>query len=115
MDKDNSNSCNWHEFQEAAKAVKYNNDVAGAWLSLDEDLSGFITLKEIDSAAHDSLLEFKNWADNEFGGVRSAFKIFDRDNSGELTFKEFRNACRNYGFPGNLRNLFLCIDQGGDG
>lgn len=115
MDKDNSNCCNWHEFQEAAKIIKHTHDVAGSWLALDEDLSGFITLKEIDEEAHCSLLKFKQWAEDEFGGVRSAFKVLDRDASGELTYREFRGACRNYGFAGDTKSLFHSLDTGGEG
>eukprot|EP00930_Biecheleria_cincta_P055552 TRINITY_DN4186_c0_g2_i2.p1 TRINITY_DN4186_c0_g2~~TRINITY_DN4186_c0_g2_i2.p1 ORF type:complete len:715 (-),score=152.37 TRINITY_DN4186_c0_g2_i2:76-2220(-) len=115
MDKDQSNSCNWHEFQQAAKSVRFTGDVAGAWLALDADLSGSISLEEIDSDAHASLTEFKVWADSEFGGVKSAFKVLDADGSGSLSFHEFKLACRNYGFPGDCRRLFKSLDQQGEG
>lgn len=115
LDKDHSNSCNWHEFQQAAKSVRFNGNVAGAWLALDEDLSGSISLKEIDADAHDSLTEFKIWADSEFGGVKSAFKVLDADGSGSLSFHEFKLACRDYGFPGDCRRLFKSLDQQGEG
>jgi Ca2+-binding EF-hand superfamily protein len=120
LDKDNSNCCNWHEFQEAAKHARWPpntrniGDIAGAWLALDEDLSGFITLKEIDSDSHEILLEFKRWAEEEFGGVKSAFRVLDADNSGELTFDEFRRACRNYGYHGDVQKLFNSLDQHGE-
>lgn len=115
MDKDGSNSCNWHEFQEAAKLVRFHGNLAGVWLALDADLSGSISLKEIDEDANDCLVEFKRWADDEFGGVRSSFKVLDADGSGCLNFKEFKAACRNYGFPGDCRMLFQCLDQAGEG
>eukprot|EP00927_Polykrikos_kofoidii_P060327 TRINITY_DN55330_c0_g1_i1.p1 TRINITY_DN55330_c0_g1~~TRINITY_DN55330_c0_g1_i1.p1 ORF type:complete len:762 (+),score=124.40 TRINITY_DN55330_c0_g1_i1:204-2489(+) len=115
LDKDNSNMCNWHEFRDAAKHVRYVGDVAGAWLTLDQDLSGFITLKEIDVSAHESLVEFKRWADDEFGGVRSAFKVLDADASNELTYFEFRKACLMYGFHGDLKTLFDSLDQNCEG
>eukprot|EP00927_Polykrikos_kofoidii_P027328 TRINITY_DN24084_c0_g1_i1.p1 TRINITY_DN24084_c0_g1~~TRINITY_DN24084_c0_g1_i1.p1 ORF type:complete len:719 (+),score=107.52 TRINITY_DN24084_c0_g1_i1:103-2259(+) len=115
MDKDNSNSCSWHEFQEAAKHIKFSSDVAGAWMALDQDLSGYITLKEIDGESHAVLVEFKRWADNNFGGVRSCFKVMDSDKSNELNFREFRAACRNFGWKGNVRKLFFSFDQQGEG
>mmetsp|Transcript_81373 Transcript_81373/g.140933 ORF Transcript_81373/g.140933 Transcript_81373/m.140933 type:complete len:816 (+) Transcript_81373:53-2500(+) len=110
MDKDNSNCCNWHEFQEAAKLIKFHGDIAGAWLAFDQDLSGYITLKEIDSASHEALVEFKLWADSEFGSVRAAYKVLDADNN-DLSFREFNAACRNYGFQGDPRSLFNALDQ----
>lgn len=112
LDKDNSNCCNWHEFQEACRHLRWNGDVAGAWLAFDEDLSRHITLKEIDEEANRVLAQFKAWADEEFGGVRSAFKVLDNDGSGELDFKEFREACRTWGYPGDCKYLFDALDQG---
>eukprot|EP00933_Yihiella_yeosuensis_P062316 TRINITY_DN65276_c0_g1_i1.p1 TRINITY_DN65276_c0_g1~~TRINITY_DN65276_c0_g1_i1.p1 ORF type:complete len:777 (-),score=151.38 TRINITY_DN65276_c0_g1_i1:191-2521(-) len=115
MDKDGSNSCNWHEFQEAAKYVRYYGDIAGAWLALDEDLSGSISLNEIDTQAYKSLMDFKAWTDDEFGGVKSAFKVLDKDVSGTLTYPELKNACRSFGYGGDCRKLFDSLDQHGDG
>lgn len=106
MDKDHSNSCNWTEFNEAAKHVKFSGDVAGAWRHFDNDFSGFITLQEIDPAAHDMLMDFKRWAEDEFGGVRQAFIVMDKDKSKQVTVQEFRSACRHYGFTGDVQRLF---------
>lgn len=114
MDKDGSNSCSWREFVDACKHLKFHGDTAGAWLALDEDLGGFITLKEIDPAAAGSLMEFKSWAEEEFGGVRSAFRVLDSDKSNNLTYREFRGAVRNYGFTGDIRLLFESLDQDGE-
>eukprot|EP00929_Paragymnodinium_shiwhaense_P039274 TRINITY_DN20655_c0_g1_i1.p1 TRINITY_DN20655_c0_g1~~TRINITY_DN20655_c0_g1_i1.p1 ORF type:complete len:740 (+),score=201.62 TRINITY_DN20655_c0_g1_i1:144-2363(+) len=111
MDRDNTNSCNWHEFQEAAKHIRFAGEVAGAWLALDQDVSGSIALKEMDRSAHDALKVFKRWADEEFGGVRSAFRVLDTDQSNKLSFVEFRHACLNYGFPGDVHSLFASLDQ----
>ncbi|CAE7496790.1 Poc5 [Symbiodinium pilosum] len=115
MDKDCSNSCNWHEFQEAAKLVRFHGNLAGAWLALDADCSGSISLKEIDPEAHECLTAFKTWADAEFSGVRSAFKVLDADGSGSLNFREFKSAVRMYGFTGDCKLLFQCLDQMGKG
>lgn len=114
MDKDNSNCCSWYEFVEAAKQLKFHGDVAGAWLALDDDLSGSISLKEIDPASHAVLVQFKRWATQEFGSVRSAFDILDKDRSGELTFAEFSFAVRSYAYNGDLKMLFDCLDYGGE-
>ena len=49
-------------------------EVPGAWRALDHDLSGYITLAEIEPEACQNLIAFKGWSDEEFGGVRNAFK-----------------------------------------
>lgn len=115
MDKDNSNTCNWNEFVAATRQMKFHGDIAGAWLAIDEDVSGAISLREIDQASNDILIEFKRWADEEFGSVRSAFKVFDSDQSGELTLTEFSAAVRLYGFLGEEVTLFKCLDSNRQG
>lgn len=110
LDKDGTNRCNWDEFQGAVKRINYTGDAAGAWRALDEDLSGFITLHEIDEASSETLREFRQWADREFGGVRCAFGCFDDDNSNKVTMKEWRRACRVYGYAGNASTLFRSLD-----
>jgi len=115
MDKDNSNTCNWNEFLAAMKHLKFHGDVAGAWLALDNDLSGAISLAEVDPVSNDMLVEFKSWADSEFGSVRAAFKVLDKDKSGELSMQEFRMAVQLFGFYGEDILLFQCLDANGQG
>eukprot|EP00927_Polykrikos_kofoidii_P012175 TRINITY_DN15237_c0_g1_i1.p1 TRINITY_DN15237_c0_g1~~TRINITY_DN15237_c0_g1_i1.p1 ORF type:complete len:767 (+),score=120.86 TRINITY_DN15237_c0_g1_i1:158-2302(+) len=110
LDCDSTNRCNWDEFEAACNRIGFNGDVAGAWRALDDDLSGFITLSEIDPVANDTLRRFKHWANEEFGGVRSAFAVFDSDGSNEVSSREFRRSCRIYGFEGDVHTLFRALD-----
>ncbi|CAK8985592.1 unnamed protein product [Durusdinium trenchii] len=114
LDKDGSNRVNWSEFQTACQKLRYHGDVAGAWRAFDSDLSGYLTLNEIDTEASDTLCEFKDWAWNEFGTVRAAFGVFDHDGSNSLSFEEFRGNCRIYGYEGNARKLFDALDINGE-
>merc|ERR1719310_909150 len=68
IDKDGCGRVSWSEFQQAAAQVWFNGDVAGAWLALDHDNSGHITLAEIDHDVADSLSQFRRWAQHEYGG-----------------------------------------------
>lgn len=106
LDKDSTNSCNWTEFTDAARHVKFTGDVAGAWRYFDSDFSGFITLQEIDPAAFDVLMQFKKWADEEFGGIRPAFAMMDQDKSKQVSFREFRSSCRSFGFVGDVQRVY---------
>lgn len=116
LDKDNSNVCNWDEFYQAIRNLKYHGDIAGAWLALDEDLSGSITLSEIDSHSSEMLMKFKKWAVDQYGSVRTAFQVLDRDRSNELSLPEFRHAALVNGLSccDDVR-LFKCLDCGGHG
>eukprot|EP00435_Cladocopium_sp_Y103_P053265 s1733_g17.t1 len=46
LDKDATNRCNWYEFKDCCQVLGYQGDVPGAWRAFDDDLSGFISLKD---------------------------------------------------------------------
>ncbi|CAE7852140.1 unnamed protein product [Symbiodinium microadriaticum] len=89
---------------------KQHRDVAGAWRALDEDLSGYITLQEIDPASSSALANFRRWCDEEFGSVRSAFSVFDNSGDNEVNYREWRRSLRFYGFEGDASTLFYALD-----
>jgi len=111
LDKDFSNFCNWHEFHKAAKHLNFQGNVPGAWLALDQDLSGSINFQAIDPDSHACLATFVKWAKEEFGSVALAMKAFDKDQTLALSFKELRYAARIFGYDGNVRRLYEIIDQ----
>jgi len=111
LDRDGSTTCSWQEFQVAAKRIKFGGDVAGAWLALDEDLSGFITLNELDIEAHESLTTFRRWCHEEFGSVRYAFLAMDSQGKGQLTRRQFIVACSRCGYRGHVDRLFKALDM----
>lgn len=110
LDRDDSNRVSWQEFRDGCKKLNFKGDIPGAWLHLDEDMSGFISLNEIDNVAAEAINSFKQWADDEMGGVRCAFRILDQDNSNELSLREFRRSARDYGFEGDATNIFEILD-----
>jgi len=115
LDRDNSNCIAWEEFEAAAKQMNYVGDVAGAWRSFDEDISGTITLREIDQPSFDRLNEFKTWCDAEFGNVKGAFQMLDTDNSGDFDKREWAKSLVYFGFQGDCRGLFKVLDTDGEG
>lgn len=115
LDRDDSNCVSWQEFKQGAKKVGFKGDVCGAWLHLDDDSSGYISLSEIDHQSAEAITDFKRWADAEMGGVRCAFRILDTDNSGELSLREFRRVVRDYGFEQDCSIIFETLDTGGSG
>mmetsp|Transcript_88057 Transcript_88057/g.188980 ORF Transcript_88057/g.188980 Transcript_88057/m.188980 type:complete len:788 (-) Transcript_88057:131-2494(-) len=116
LDTDGSNHCTFSEFERCFKKIGYSGDVAGAWRHLDDDLSGFITLHEIDPEAGDTVATFKRWCDEQFGNIKSAFEVFDDGGNGEVSYREFRRACHIYGFKGDqVKVLFRALDAEGSG
>lgn len=115
LDVDNSNLCNWKEFEAACKTIGFKGDAPGAWRALNRHLTGHISLAEIDPSSSELLHSFRQWAVNEFGTVGSAFQVFDNDNSNSLTAIEFKRSCRIYGYEGNAHLLFRALDVERDG
>lgn len=115
LDSDNSNRCHWNEFQVACKKTNFDGDIPGAWRAMDIDCGGHISLREVDEPSAARLYEFKKWADDSFGGVRSAFGVFDSDGSGSLTLREFRHNCRIFGYNGSAAEIFRAIDVESNG
>ncbi|CAE7472138.1 CPK24 [Symbiodinium natans] len=117
LDRDDSNSVSWSEFKEACRRVGFQGNIGGAWRTLDDDLSGTITLREFDAASAKILTSFKAWCDLHYGSFEHLFKSMDKDRSGGVSFSELRRACRNGGWKGNVHVLFKCldVDNYGDG
>ncbi|CAE7812950.1 GOR [Symbiodinium sp. CCMP2592] len=116
LDRDDSNSVSWSEFKEACRRVGFQGNVGGAWRTLDNDLSGTITLREFDTASAKILTSFKAWCDVHYGSFEHLFKSMDKDRSGGVSFSELRRACRSGGWKGNVQVLFKCLDvDSGDG
>jgi hypothetical protein len=100
--------------------MKYYDRLAEAWRSLDRDLSGFISLHELDPESHKVLSAFKLWSERHFGGVRDCFHWLDSDNDQSLSLMEFRRAVREWGGLSlndvQMKMLFKCLtcdDLGG--
>jgi Ca2+-binding EF-hand superfamily protein len=110
LDTDSSNRCTYSEWQEACKLMGFQGDVPGAWRALDRDYSGFITLREIAPNEAEALRVFAAWCVQEFGGVRSAFSVFDASGDNEVSYREFRRACRIYGYDTDVQKLFKALD-----
>lgn len=113
LDFDGSNKVSWSEFVQAAERLRFRGNVAGAWRALDIDLSGWISMNEIDPQTHHLLVSFKHWAEHNFGSVGCAFRSLDKDNSKSLTFSEIRRACRQLNWEGDPRELFDALDASG--
>jgi hypothetical protein len=95
--------------------MNFKGNIGAAWRWLDADLSGWISLHEVDPPSSALLHSFKDWADANFGSVRLAFQALDADGGGTLSFSELRRACRKWRWEGEVRLLFDCLDIDSDG
>jgi len=114
LDTDGSNKVSWAEFVQASERLRFKGNIAGAWRALDIDLSGWISLNELDPVSHNLLVSFKHWATRHFRSVGAAFRNLDKDNSGSLTFSEIRKATKQLKWDGDPKLLFEALDMSGE-
>eukprot|EP00435_Cladocopium_sp_Y103_P008120 s2749_g2.t1 len=115
LDKDNSNRVTWERFQEGANRVFFHTDLPGAWRYLTAG-STFLTLHDIDPETADRISHFQAFADEQFGSMMCAFKLFDLDRNGYVDVTEFTRVLIGFGYPGGqCKALFYCLDVDGHG
>lgn len=100
----------WHDFRRAAEKLHFRDDIAGAWVAMDKDSSGYISLKEIDAPTALRLAYFRCWAHDEFGSVALAFQGCDINQNGDLSAREFHKGMSQHGYKGELMALFRSLD-----
>jgi len=105
IDTDGSGMATWIEFKQAAEKLNFQGNIAQAFLGLDQQGLGFLTLGSIDQKSADALATFRRWCYAVHGGVMLAFKALDDDDSGSLTKKEFVNALKESSFKGNAEEV----------
>jgi len=116
LDRSHSGKVTWSDFKVALEYINFKGNVAAAWLALDDDNSGWLTLKEFDEKAAEALALFRCWCDAEFGGVVLALIALDSDRSGTLSYKEFRKGLKEHNFRGSdIQHLFHSLDVEGKG
>ena len=71
----------------------FRGNIAGAWRAFDEDLSGYISLKELDEEASKVLLGFRRWAIQEpLGG--DSLEVYGIESLERPVFPLFRRFPR---------------------
>mmetsp|Transcript_36738 Transcript_36738/g.88307 ORF Transcript_36738/g.88307 Transcript_36738/m.88307 type:complete len:908 (-) Transcript_36738:219-2942(-) len=110
LDSDESNHVVWQEFKAGLLKLDYTGNLAGAWRALDKEENGFIQLRHLDPESDMALGYFKLWCEKKFGSIVQAFSVLDGDKSGDLTYREFRQAIYRFDFAGHVRTLFKAID-----
>jgi hypothetical protein len=115
LDKDGSNRISWEEFASCCNKVGFKGNAAGAWCKLDQDFSGYISMKEFDLPSFQLLTSFKEWTIRNFGSAALCIKALDADRSGSVTIFELKRATEKFPWHGDVRLLFKCLNGEKDG
>mmetsp|Transcript_39785 Transcript_39785/g.89299 ORF Transcript_39785/g.89299 Transcript_39785/m.89299 type:complete len:830 (+) Transcript_39785:55-2544(+) len=115
FDRDQSNFVSYKEFVEACDELKFNHNLPGVWANIDDDMSGYLTLREIDGVADASLAIFKTWCEVNFGGISGAFDALDADGNASLTYREFQAAALRLNLRADVEALMRYFDADNTG
>eukprot|EP00930_Biecheleria_cincta_P069899 TRINITY_DN57575_c0_g1_i1.p1 TRINITY_DN57575_c0_g1~~TRINITY_DN57575_c0_g1_i1.p1 ORF type:complete len:738 (-),score=139.22 TRINITY_DN57575_c0_g1_i1:158-2371(-) len=116
VDTNGSGMARWGEFHNACSRIGWRNesDMAKAWLALDTNGMGFLTLRQLDERMADALANFRRWCYAMYGSVLLAFKELDKDESGTLSYEEFTAALNESTFKGSVEETWHALNQDGD-
>eukprot|EP00931_Biecheleriopsis_adriatica_P024400 TRINITY_DN15214_c0_g1_i1.p1 TRINITY_DN15214_c0_g1~~TRINITY_DN15214_c0_g1_i1.p1 ORF type:complete len:787 (+),score=156.97 TRINITY_DN15214_c0_g1_i1:217-2361(+) len=110
LDGDGNGMCRYHEFVKAADRMKWEGNIARAWLGFDKRKLGFITLREIDEVVAEHLASFRRWCYFAHGGVAVAFEKLDTDGSGNLAEEEFIEIVKEAKFDGDAKEVWRALN-----
>jgi len=96
LDRDSSMRVNWMEFYNACRRLRTTFVIPAMWRAVDENLSGWVSIKEWDDDAFNLLGGFKLWVRNRFRTMARFMDIVDESKSGDLSWKEFQRAFQNF-------------------
>ena len=110
LDLDATGICRWTAFNQAAERIQWKGDCAKAWLGLDQQSLGFITLHNIDAEVAENLALFRRWCFATYGGVAIAFHALDADGSGSLSEEEFVSVIEGSSFKGDAHAAWRSLN-----
>jgi len=119
LNKGGSMRVAWNDFRVACRKLLPAEDcqaLPSAWRALDNDLSGWLSLREFDSEAFDKLMAFICWTNASFGSTMGAFPKLQENKHGKITLAEFRHACKPSCLGEDIINfIFAGLDVDGSG
>merc|ERR1711904_524662 len=80
------------EFYNACRRLKTHYVIPAMWRAVDENLSGWVSIKESDNEAFNMLGGFKLWVKSKFKNMSKFMDAVDESKSGDLSWKEFQRA-----------------------
>ena len=115
LDLESCNKVSWSQFKKACTEILgiESSRIPGIWRALDDDMSGFVTLAELDLASNEVLVKFKRWCAEYFGSVKACFKYIDENQGNNITFGQLLKCCQEFYFKGDeseVKTLFQALD-----
>mmetsp|Transcript_123 Transcript_123/g.264 ORF Transcript_123/g.264 Transcript_123/m.264 type:complete len:428 (+) Transcript_123:92-1375(+) len=118
LDADENGMLDFREFTRATSELGYIGNIRTLWYLLDDDSSGFISLKELDPGAFYALEKFRALSTTQYDSIPKMWKfVMDKDRSNSVGFEEFVQGTKILGYTDEpeVRELFgyLLLKLGG--
>jgi Ca2+-binding EF-hand superfamily protein len=118
LDKHSTMRVSWDVFEAYCRSTNciHKDRLAGVWKSLDDNMSGWLSLREFWPDACDLLQTFVKYCKEFYGSVHRAFVEIDNNGNGRLSHSEFKMVAEACKFAENESDLvFAGLDLQGDG
>lgn len=115
LDKDGNGKLSRNEFMVNVRCIGFKGNLEELWRQFELDLSGSLTLEDIDPESQEECKNFYDCICTSLGGLEQAFKTSNNDKNGQLKYKEFLALCNAMGFEGNTQRLWSHLDVDGSG
>eukprot|EP00747_Dinoflagellata_sp_TGD_P108845 gnl/TRDRNA2_/TRDRNA2_170538_c1_seq1.p1 gnl/TRDRNA2_/TRDRNA2_170538_c1~~gnl/TRDRNA2_/TRDRNA2_170538_c1_seq1.p1 ORF type:complete len:954 (+),score=191.39 gnl/TRDRNA2_/TRDRNA2_170538_c1_seq1:1-2862(+) len=107
LDADGNGKLTFGEFAQACRYLGYAGDIKKLWKSLDDDNSGSISIRELDSQADDMIKAFLSLLQEKFGDMETAWRRgFGKDPHDSIDEGALKEACDLMGYPYDAHKLF---------
>lgn len=110
LDADGSGKITFMEFCQAARSVGYGGNLKALWAELDEDNSGFISLKELDPDTYELVEAFNKFLHDKYGSLTNAWLHgFGKGFHARMDEENFIRKLKKIGWEGEGHKLFKCL------
>lgn len=112
LDPDENGQMDFREFCQALRSLGYTGNLRTLWYLLDEDYSGYVSLRELDPTAAAALEKFRAVSTAQFEDIPDMWrKVMDKDKSNSVSHLEFEEGAIELGYDDEeeIQELFKLL------
>lgn len=117
LDVDGDGKLNWNEFCRQCRRIQYQGHLKVLFQSLDEDQSGFVSIRELDPESAQLIEDFVALLEQRSWTLDDVWEALDPDGNGRCPQDDFLTVCYerlDWGRGGDAARLFRMLDLNGE-